>query len=99
MTVTEKLDELSDTLNAFITAQKECNAAQQEYNALARKHEIDLRGNGRDGVLTTLVKLDGRLVPMEDTDKRRQKLVDGLAAAFALMAVIEVVRLIAINLP
>ena len=91
MTIAElakTVNELKDTVLQFISA-------QTHYNELACKHEVDIRGNGKDGLFTTLVKLDGRLVEMEKKETRRQKLVDGLVAAFALMAAIEILRLVA----
>jgi hypothetical protein len=85
--------EMRDEVMTFMTA-------QVEYNKLVCKNDSQINGNnGNEGMKTTLVKLDGRLVSMEDINKRRQKLVDGLVAAFALMAIIEIVRLIAPALP
>lgn len=38
---------------------------------------------------------DGRIKRLEDSDGRRQKLIDSLVAAFLLMAAIEIIRLVA----
>jgi hypothetical protein len=84
----ETVNELKETVLQFIST-------QVEYNKQICKHETDLRGNGKEGVLTTLALIDGRVKQVEKIDERRKKIVDGLVASFALLAFLEVVKLIA----
>jgi hypothetical protein len=84
--------ELRETVIQFI-------AEQKKFNEMACKHEIDLHGNGKEGALTTLKLIDGRIQRLEEQDTRRKKMIDGLIAAFSGMVLIEIIRLISAALP
>ena len=82
-----KFDDLRKVVSDFILEQKHVN---EQVTDIATR----VRGNGKDGIETVLVKLDGRVVLLEKNDLRRQKLVDALTAGMGLTLLLEIVRLV-----
>ena len=82
-----KVDELKKVVSDFILEQK-------HYNVRVDKLEGSIKGNGKEGLETQFLKLDGRVAALEKNDARRQKLVDTLTAGLALTLILEILRLV-----
>jgi len=91
MTIVElarKFDEFTDKVSEFMIRQEGINK-RVDWN------ETCLRGNGKDGVVQVLAKIDGRVEKLEKNDDRRQKLTDSLIAGVSLTLILEIIRLVA----
>ena len=86
-TIADKFDELKTIVSNFILEQRHVNE-----NVVHLSECMD--GNGKEGVRTTLVKINGRLEQLDRNDSRRQKLVDTLVGGVALTLLLEIIRLV-----
>ena len=86
-TLAQKFDDHFRVVSNFILEQRHVN------ENVAHLSEC-MDGNGKDGVKTTLVKIDGRLAQLERNDTRRQKLVDTLVGGVALTLLLQIIRLV-----
>jgi hypothetical protein len=85
--------ELAKKFDDFTAKVTEFMVRQEIINKRVDWNEVCLRGNGKDGVVQSLAKLDGRIERLEKSDGRRQKIIDSLIVGVALSLILEIIRL------